>query len=175
MHEVRSVNLPPDALLATYRARQAYTDCFVVELQHTVSLAEYVEAFYTTPLFKLERTLLAVFARKPANDEQARQLGQGAVSRFSAWSVEARDADQILLCDFMGSTRSWLMCAPAGDATHPATRLYFGSAVVPRRGSAEAGQTAFGLGFRALQGFHLVYSRALLRAAHARLSRVPGS
>lgn len=174
MREVESVALPPHALLAVYRARQAYTDCFVTELPRAAGLAEYVEAFYTTPLFKLERALLGLFARRPATDAQARQLGQGVVSRFSAWSVEARDADQILLCDFSGSTRSWLMCEPAGDAARPATRLYFGSAVVPRRGSAEAGKPAFGFAFHALQRFHLAYSRALLRAAQARLSRRPG-
>lgn len=174
MREVRSAELPPQALLAGYRARQAYTDCFLIELPRAVGLAEYVEAFYTTPLFKLERALLAAFARRPSTDEEARSLARGEASRFSAWTVEARDADQILLRDFMGSTRSWLMRAPADDAAQPATRLYFGSAVVPRRGSAEAGKPAFGKAFHALQGFHLVYSRALLRAAHKRLSRTPG-
>jgi hypothetical protein len=50
------------------------------------------------------------------------------------------------------------------------TRLYFGSAVVPLR-DAKTGGTRMGPLFRALLGFHRLYSRVLLRAAAKRLSR----
>ena len=50
------------------------------------------------------------------------------------------------------------------------TRLYFGSAVVPRR-SARAGKPSLGPLFSALLGFHKLYSRILLRAARSRLVR----
>jgi hypothetical protein len=53
------------------------------------------------------------------------------------------------------------MAAPAGEGR---TRLYFGSAVVPRKG-----QTGLGGRYRALLGFHKRYSKILLRAARARL------
>jgi hypothetical protein len=73
----------------------------------------------------------------------------------------------LLLADFTGATRSWLMSevVPAGG-----TRLWFGSAVVPRR-HGPGGQPQFGAGFHALLGFHRAYSRALLAAAGRRLSR----
>ena len=47
------------------------------------------------------------------------------------------------------------------------TKLYFGSAVVPRRGSA-----GLGWQFTALLAFHKLYSRVLLRAARNRLAKV---
>jgi len=50
------------------------------------------------------------------------------------------------------------------------TRLYFGSAVVPRR-SARSGREGLGPLFSSLLGFHKLYSRLLLRAARSRLAR----
>lgn len=163
---IRRADLPPGALLATYRESGAYTDCYVTALARPVSLAAYVDAFYTTPLFRLERRILAAFARRPSTDFQARQLAIGQLEAFAAWRVEARCADQILLCDMTGRTRSWLMVAAEHDG---ATRLYFGSAVVPVADPASA-ERRMGFVFRALLGFHKLYSRALLRAARRRLT-----
>ena len=50
------------------------------------------------------------------------------------------------------------------------TRLYFGSAVVPVA-NAGSGEDSIGFAFRALLGFHKLYSRVLLRSAAARLAR----
>ena len=50
--------LPPDALLTRYAQAGAYTDCFVAQVGHPVSLATLVEVFYTGRLFKIERWLL---------------------------------------------------------------------------------------------------------------------
>ena len=86
----------------------------------------------------------------------------------AAWTVEARGTDQLLLCDFQGRTRSWLMVTP-GEHGH-STRLYFGSAVVARV-DRRTGRSRMGWGFHALLGFHRLYSRALLRAAQRRLQR----
>jgi hypothetical protein len=74
--------------------------------------------------------------------------------------VEAREENQILMCDFAGSTRSWLMSVP----TETGTRLYFGSAVVPHRISKN-GKPSLGFFFTALLGFHKVYSVLLLWSA----------
>ena len=63
------------------------------------------------------------------------------------------------------ATRSWLMVAAAGEN---ATRLYFGSAVVPVV-DRKSGKSTMSFTFRALIGFHKLYSRALLRAAASRL------
>jgi hypothetical protein len=163
MPPVRACALPDDALLARYAGTGAYTDCYATDLARPVAQADYVEAFYVGRLFRLERWLLARFLHRPSTDAEAKALATGARDTFAAWHVEDRRADQLLLCDLAGRTRSWLMVAPHGAGT----RLYFGSAVVPR-----AGRTGgLGFAFHALAGFHTLYSRALLSAARSRLAR----
>lgn len=163
--------LPPEALLQRYVSQGAYTDCYVTEIPMAVAPARYVEAFYTTPLFKLERALLGWLARRPSRDAEARELAHGTAERFAAWRVEARSTGQLLLADDSGRTRSWLMStAVEGLPTH--TRLYFGSAVLPRTDPA-TGVRHMGVAFAALLGFHRLYSRLLLRSATRRLSRHP--
>jgi hypothetical protein len=164
MARISKSELPSGALLARYRANGAYTDCYTTTVPHRVAHARYVEAFYTTPLFKVERLLLAWFVGRPSTDAEAQRLAAGEITTFAAWSVEAREADQLLLCDFKGHTRSWLMSAPDPNAPSPATILFFGSAVVPQKPHGP-----MGTGFRALLGFHHLYSRALLRSAVSRL------
>ncbi|HEX4848549.1 MAG TPA: hypothetical protein VFV30_10435, partial [Novosphingobium sp.] len=124
-----------------------------------VSLTEFISAFYTSGAFRPERWLLGALLGKRADDSDVARLAAGQSERFSAWSVEARREDQILLCDYQGRTRSWLMVSPTeGD-----TRLHFGSAVVPAKGRAERGV------FRALLWFHRWYSVHLLSGAVSRL------
>jgi len=122
--------LPPDALLRAYVRDGAYTDCYVTDIPRRVSHAHYVEAFYTTAVFRLERLLLAWFVAKPSTDAQARQLADGAIDAFAAWQVEGRSTNQLLLCDYAGSTRSWLMTAPHGadEATTRLSRIGGGAA-----------------------------------------------
>jgi len=163
--------LPQASLLRRYKD-VGYADCYTTEVAGGVSQAAFVEAFYTTGLFKIERAILKWFARRPATDLDAKQLSVGAVAAFAAWRVEAQSAEQLLLADLTGRTRSWLMADSA--AATGSTRLYFGSAVVPRQSRA-AGPLKMGSAFHALLGFHRLYSRLLLKAASARLMRVPGS
>ena len=122
--------LPDTSLLSRYRLLQgAYTDCYAIEIAGRVSQAEFVEAFYTTWVFKLERTILKWAVAKPSTDAQAALLAQGGLDAFSAWTVEDRSQNQLLLCDLHGRTRSWLMAVPAESGN--GTQLNFGSAVVP--------------------------------------------
>jgi hypothetical protein len=158
--------LPPFALLERYRGADGYSDCFSADIPGEFSHAEFVAAFYTTGLFRLERLILGWLAARPSTDEEARQLARGQRESFAAWTVEARAPNQILLCDFLKNTRSWLMVEPRPGGG--LTRLYFGSAIVAR--ARRVGRRRLGLRFRALLGFHRRYSRALLRAAHARLT-----
>ena len=160
--------LPDVALLARYRDSGAFTDCYVTTFDGVVTHAEFVEAFYTTALFKVERALLRWLISRPATDAEARELAAGRRDTFAAWRVEARRTDQLLLSDFRGQTRSWLMVSPASDDAQPATRLFFGSAVVPLV-DRRSGKSTMSFAFRALIGFHKLYSRALLRAAASRL------
>jgi len=136
-----------------------------------ISHAEFVEAFYTTSLFRVERLLLSWLVAKPSTDAEANQLAAGTLDSFAAWTVEARSADQLLMSDFQGRTRSWLMVASSQSNASEDTRLYFGSAVVPIV-SAKSGARTLGLSFRLLLGFHKLYSRALLFAAESRLARI---
>ncbi|MEX1993234.1 MAG: hypothetical protein WD929_01120 [Steroidobacteraceae bacterium] len=159
--------LPAAALLRRYRERDAYTDCYATEISRPVPHAEYVEAFYTTWVFKLERLLLAWFVARPSTDAQARELAGGQRESFAAWNVEARTPDQLLLADFQGRTCSWLMSEPLPGGR--STRLYFGSAVVPIL-NKRSGERKVGFVFRALLGFHRFYSRVLLRSAARRLA-----
>ena len=131
-----------------------------------MSQADYVAAFYTTWLFKLERVILAALVNKPSTDDEARVLARGERDGFAAWSVEGRVGNQLLMCDYQSRTRSWLMVEPGAAST----RLYFGSGIVPRI-DRETGEKRMGPGFRALLGFHTMYSRALLAVARNRLAR----
>jgi len=154
-------------VLAAYSGSGAFTDCYVAVLPRVVTQSEYVEAFYTTPAFKIERWLIARFLSRPSTDAQIRQLAQGESSAFAAWSVEQREPEQLMLA--AGRTRSWLMTSPSDDSLGSATALYFGSAVVPRR-SRNSGKSPMGWQFRALLGFHKLYSQVLLRAALKKLN-----
>jgi hypothetical protein len=165
---IKPCELPDRALLQRYRESDAYTDCYSIDIAWPVSQAEYVEAFYTTWVFKLERQLLAWFVSRPSTDAQARTLADGKLDAFAAWDVEGRTIDQLLMCDLHRRTRSWLMSAAVPNDASASTRLYFGSAVVQVI-DPQSGRRSMGLVYRALLGFHKVYSRVLLHAAVSRL------
>jgi hypothetical protein len=168
MSLIEEMELPDISLLYRYQIEGAYTDCYVTDIPGDISQAEYVEAFYTTPLFKLERWILSWLAFRPSTDEEANALALAKRDKFAAWDVEDRNINQLLMCDFQGSTRSWLMSEPGESGE--STRLYFGSAVVGKT-DKHTGEKRLGTIYRLLMGFHKRYSRALLKAAVKRLSR----
>jgi hypothetical protein len=153
--QVAPAELPAGALLETYCRDGGYVDCFAAEVPRAVSLPQLIEAFYTSRAFRPERWLLGTLLGKRSSNSDVARLAAGEANRFSAWSVEARQGDQILLCDYQGRTRSWLMVQPLPGGT----RLHFGSAVV------KPGDPVF----KALLGFHRWYSCWLLRGAVRRL------
>jgi len=164
--------LPEDTLLYRYHPTQqpgGYVDCLTRSVPGAVSLPDYVHAFYTTPVFRLERWILASLAAKPSTDADARGLADGTQTEFAAWHVEDRAADQLLMCDFRSQTRSWFMVTKENSGQVDATRLWFGSAVMPLTVD-EAGKPTLGRTYRWLLGFHQVYSHVLLDAAARRLS-----
>jgi hypothetical protein len=167
MSPIQACALPDQALLSRYKQSGAYTDCYAAEIGRPVSQPEFVEAFYTGAMFKLERLLLAWFISRPSTDAQARGLSRGELADFAAWRVEARSDNQLLMCDIGGRTRSWLMTVQMATG---GSCLYFGSAVVPKIDKV-SGQARMGFVFSALLGFHKIYSRVLLHAARARLAR----
>ena len=168
MISIEICQLPSNALLSTYIQKGAYTDCYKTEIPGEVTYTQYVNAFYTTFIFKLERVVLKWAVSKPSSDAQAAKLAEGITNTFSAWNVEKRCENQLLMCDFLGRTRSWLMVETVNGENGKQTRLYFGSAVVPVK-KGKTGKSSLGLGFHALLGFHKIYSIVLLYSAKSRL------
>lgn len=158
--------LPGGALIERHLEFGDYTDCFVATVPGHFSQPDYIEAFYASWLFRLERLALTILIWRPSTDRQARDLARGERDSFAAWSVEGRTASQILLCDYQGLTRSWLMSETSGAGEPPITTLYFGTVVTrpPLR-------PWINTGFRFLSRVHGGYARALLRAAAGRLLR----
>lgn len=151
---------PENTFLENYLAHGNYVDCYVTTIDTQASFSDYVFGFYTTWLFKTERLILKLLVNKPSTDLQAKQLSNAETDRFAAWTVENRNENELMMCDLLSRTRSWLMVEKAGAAT----KLYFGSAVVPAKGSG-----SLDFGFRALLGFHQVYSVLLLYFAKRKL------
>ena len=155
-----------DALLKTYRGGLCperwgtYGDCFSVTADRTVSLAEFVFAFYTSRVFRLERGMLRLLVGVRSSDQDARGLADGAKASFAMWYVGDRTATQLLMCDRYERTRSWFRVVPLEGA---GTLLQFGSAVAAAHGRTPARRP--GRKFRLLLRFHIVYSQLLLHAA----------
>ena len=164
-----------DALLKTYRGGLRperwgkYGDCFSVTVDRVVSLADFVFAFYTSPVFQIERLILRAFIGAPSSDSEARSLADGSAASFAVWYVGRRTATQLLMCDRYERTRSWFRVVPLNGGK---TRLQFGSAVAAARDD-QGGAVALGGTFRLLLGFHVVYSQALLGAAKAAVTKAP--
>jgi hypothetical protein len=163
---------PSDSFLRTYLGGRnperwgRYEDCFSIQVSRPVTLEEFVFAFYTTWVFRLERRILRLIGAA-STDAQARGVANGKEQLFAAWAVGARSESQLLMCDRYETTRSWFRVLP----NEGGTTLQFGSAVAsaPAR---DAGSSMVS-GFRLLLGFHVLYSRVLLRAAAKRLLRSP--
>ena len=167
MSKVEQVLPPPGSFLNEVgQGDGVYTDCFEVGIAADVSFADYITAFYTTPLFKTERIILRIFARSPSTDAEARLLAVGESDRFALWRMIERGENQLLMR--AGRTSSWFMIVPPLSGQGPQTRLMFGSVVMPVT-DPKTGQPKLGLGFGSLLWPHVFYSRLLLSAARRRL------
>jgi hypothetical protein len=166
--------VPDDSLLKTHRGAVHPErwgdsgDCFSVSVERAASLADFVFAFYTSPLFRIERLILRVLAGAPADDGDARALARGAATTFSIWYMGERTATQLLMCDRYERTRSWFRVVPLGGGR---TLLQFGSAVAAGPGDAGSKTRTSSAVFRLLLGFHIVYSQLLLSAAKTGVMR----
>jgi hypothetical protein len=170
MFPIESCLLPDDALLYTYEHDGAYTDCYRTEILGAVTHSQYVHAFYTTSIFKLERLILKWAVSRPSSDAEVNLLAEGKTDIFAAWSVEARCENQLLMCDYQKRTRSWFMLESVEKKNGTHTRLYFGSAVVPVE-NIKTGKFSSGSGFHVLLWFHKIYSVVLLFSAKSLLMK----
>lgn len=168
MFSIKRCDPPANALHKRYEAQGGYVDCYTTVVRGSVTHQQFVQAFYTTLLFKQERLILLLLLGKPSTDWEVHRLASGKTNRFAAWTVEERAENQLLMCDFLSRTRSWLMVAPEVLNGDVATRLYFGSVVV-RRKDQRTGELKMTPFFKTLMPFHKIYSRGLLAAAKARL------
>jgi hypothetical protein len=177
MFSIAREAVPEDSLLKTHRGAVHperwgnYGDCFSVRVERAASLADFVFAFYTSPLFRIERLLLRVLAGARADDGDAHALAQGSATTFSVWYAGERTATQLLMCDRYERTRSWFRVVPLDGGR---TLLQFGSAVAAAPATAAPGSAASESAakvsapsavFRLLLQFHIVYSQLLLSAA----------
>ncbi|MDP5253806.1 MULTISPECIES: hypothetical protein [unclassified Vibrio] len=160
------VPVPDASLLGKYKQRNAFTDCYSTVVTIPVTLPEFIDAFYTTWWFKLERWLLALFCRQSSTDKQVSQLARAQTSDMSVWRVESRTETEILLSAW--HTRSWLCVQSEQTSSHVviSTNLLFGSAVIPSRSNGQ-----FALLFHLLGGVHRWYAKCLLAAAAKQLRR----
>lgn len=158
--QVESAAIPATSLLSVYEAEPfGFVDAYNVTTQFDVSLKQHIEAFYNSWVFRPERLLIHLLLKHPSDADAVARLAAGESEAFAAWRVEARREDEILLCDVSGATRSWL----AVEAIDQGTRVWFGSAVVPRR-DQDGNPKPPSLVFTLLTGFHRLYSRCLLTA-----------
>lgn len=164
---VRTCGLPADAFLRRYVQDGFYTDCYMTQVPGHIALGQYVETFYTTWLFKAERTILSL-AGHSSTDADAAEVARGTSAHFAAWRVEDRDEGQLLMCDITERTRSWFKIATISGDRSIQTKLYFGSGITAVE-SAKTGHMSIGPVFNALTGFHKLYSRALLTAAKRKI------
>jgi len=147
---------PEGSLIAAYAARAAhYVDCFEVACPAPVTLPALIAAFYTQPLFRVERIVLRVAARAPSTAADVTALADGTATRFAVWDMTSRTTDQLLMTQRGGRTCSWLQV--------DTNAVRFGSVVVPVEG--RGGVLTLGPVFQSLLGAHKVYSRALLAGA----------
>lgn len=167
MFSIEKHPVPADTLLEAYSKNGSYTDCYIAEVPGPITFSQFVAAFYTTPLFKLERLILKLFVSKPSTDADVRRLAEENADKFAAWTVENRNENELLMCDFLSRTRSWFMIVPVNESR---TRLYFGSAVVPEK-NPRTGRSSLGFVFRALLDFHQIYSVLLLHSATLKIAR----
>ena len=155
----------PNTLVAPF-LEKGYADSYRTEINRSISLEEYVYNFYTSPLFKIERFILAWTVSKPSQDLDAREIAKGNTEKFAAWTVENRRENELLMCDFTKRTRSWFMVKQVGTSDAPRTQLYFGTGVSP-----SANKKSMGLLFNLLLPFHKIYSISLLYFAKRQLSK----
>jgi hypothetical protein len=54
MSAIRPCEIPLNTMLRSYKDGPGYADCYVTEVQGAITQRTYIEAFYTSPLFKVD-------------------------------------------------------------------------------------------------------------------------
>ena len=83
-------SVPSDSLLKTYRGAiqperwGTYADCFAVTVDREVDLTDFVFAFYTSPVFRVEGFILRLLLGASSGKADARAIADGTCRTFSA-------------------------------------------------------------------------------------------
>lgn len=166
---VKAIPLPEGSLMQPYgQIAGGYTDAFQAEVVGEVTLEELIAVFFQTPLFRLERLILALVLRQPTWRRDVEALATGRADHFALWKVEARRPEEVMLAVGSGPIRSWLMVRPSTEAR---TQVIFGSAILPTRELDNPEVAALPRGYRMFDRLHQLYARLLLAAAARRLKR----
>lgn len=168
MIRVEERDSPKDSLLHQYTEKPGcHADAFMAEINFTPSLKDYITAMFGSPVFRIERVLLAVAAATPTFKKDLTAFALAEKDSFALWKTMERSDQELLMEVEKGRVRTWLMVEPTEGET---SKLWFGSAIVPKTTpSREVGDIGFT--FKALMGFHKLYSRILLLAAIRGLKR----
>lgn len=165
MFGISATPLPASSFL-TSQAETAghYTDCFDATVDGPVSITDFIEAFFNSPVLRLERKLIGLAVQK-SSPADVTDFASGKTNSLAVWTTETRGDDQITMLVKGGRIRSWLMVEPAGDQT----RLLFGSSVTPVTG--KDGSPTLGFGVRAFMGFHILYAKICLASARYQVNK----
>ena len=88
MGNVTAALQPEHSLISEQSMLEGYvTDCFSAEVSKAVDLSDLIEAFYKTPLFRLERLVLSFAPSGRLRDTDITALSKGQVDRISVWQV----------------------------------------------------------------------------------------
>ena len=119
-HTVAPCLVPKSALLQHYVDKGSYVDCYTTDIAGPVIQAEFIEAFYTTPVFRLERLILRWAVSKPSTDDEARGLATGHADSFAAWKVEGRTGEPVVALRFPGANTTVLWVGGRPSRNHEA-------------------------------------------------------
>lgn len=163
---VRAVDIPSGTMLKAYQAQEGcYTDCYAVDVAGAPDIERFIRIFFDTSIFRLERRILALSGLEATHADDVDALARGHRSRFAAWRLEGKTADELMLRFERPSGRTWLHVADVPDQSGQA-RLFFGSALLPGARDNDKRPT-IGWSLHAFLPFHRLYARMLLRAAAA--------
>lgn len=158
---LHSGSAPEGALIRRYTTSPGgYSDCFYVDIPADVTLSDYILAFFSTPIFRMERLLLNLIPSGRSNAQCVLDLASGAGERMAGWKTETRNENQLLLAVGNGPIRTWLM-VQGNQPANEKTRLYFGSAVLPTKMTKE-GRPQLASVFQLFLSLHIIYSRLLI-------------
>jgi hypothetical protein len=145
-------------------ARPLHIDVCQVHVPSNVSARQFARAFFTSPVFRVERRILQAFgAGSSVSDEEIKRMDFVVGDRVAIFEVvdcQLSHTEEILLCWNPSSLgHSWMEAKPSTD-TEGGTTLSFGSVLDVKQRSLD----------KMFIPFHLMYAKIVLASAHQQLA-----